>query len=93
MTSDPIPEVPRRYQSSIAPYRASSAEAWAAAWTALSGGVHVKRSDLIEVMCAAGWVTPRTARDILIHAVDSGTLEVVSRDRFGRPTLCRPRPT
>lgn len=90
MATDEVPAVPRRGRFAK-DHRPSAAAAWAAAWDHLGAyGRAVARDDLIDVMQGASPVTHRTARETLQQAVTEGLLEVVSRDRYGRPTLKRP---
>jgi hypothetical protein len=88
MATDQIPDMPRRRGGQPG---GNMAAAWTAAWEYLAGSTDgATRSDLIWVMRDAGPVSFRTAREILIAAVDNGSLIVTSRDSNGRPTLARP---
>lgn len=88
MTADHAPDVPRRW---VARERPNAGVAWAGAWAFLADGRSAPRFAVINAMQKASPISFRTARDILIQAVQEGTLEVTARDRFGRPTLKRPQ--
>lgn len=87
MSTDPIPAVPRRTRTASG--RPSTADAWAAAWHAIGEAGAADRRDVIAVMRKASPISWRTAKDVLVQAVSDGLLEVVSKDRYGRPTLRR----
>jgi hypothetical protein len=93
MTADQVPPVPTRYQSTHPRHadqvRASSGPAWRAGWRLLSDLEPHPRAEVIATMRAANPIAYRTARDILTQAVNAGLIEVVSRDRYTRPTLRR----
>lgn len=88
MIADGVPAVPRRWTNKE--NGPNSADAWAAAWLAIGEAGAADRRDVIAVMRKASPISFRTARDLLMQAVKEGTLEVVSRDRYNRPTLRRP---
>lgn len=87
MTTDPIPAVPRRTRPEN--LRPNTADAWAAAWLAIGEAGEIDRRDVIVAMRRTSPISWRTAKDVLIQAVADGLLEVVSKDRYGRPTLKR----
>jgi hypothetical protein len=88
MATNQAPAVPRRY--ALGPDRPNGRTAWIAAWIAMADGRERPRAEIIATMRKASPISFRTARDLLIQAVDEGHLQVVSRDRYGRPTLKRP---
>lgn len=88
MTTDPIPDVPRRWTTET-PARPSAGPAWEAAWRYLADLHPRPRAEVIAFMRAASPIAYRTARDILTKAVADGLLEVASRDRYTRPILRR----
>jgi hypothetical protein len=93
MATDQAPPVPRRYPSdlpSVREARPSARPAWCAAWDLLADLEPHPRTEVIAAMRVANPISYRTARDILTQAVNDGLLEVVSRDRYTRPTLKRP---
>jgi hypothetical protein len=87
----PIPDVPRRPQSTgRKATQPDSAAAWRVAWGLLSDGEPHPRTEVVTAMLGAdNPISWRTAREILIQAVKDGTLEVVGRDRYTRPILKR----
>jgi len=87
MSTDRVPDVPRRHAGES--QRPNAAKAWAMAWHAIGKAGEADRRDVIILMRRASPISYRTARDILTQAVSDGLLEVVSRDRYGRPTLKR----
>jgi hypothetical protein len=87
MATDEVPDVPRRHVPEGA--RPNGRAAWIAAWTAMGDGREWPRAAVIATMRKASPISRRTARDLLIQAVEEKHLEVVSRDRYGRPTLKR----
>ncbi len=89
MTADQTPAVPRRRWPTSATDRPNAGPAWLAGWNLLAEDAERPRAEIIAAMRAANPISYRTARDILTQAVSSGLLEVVSRDRYGRPTLRR----
>ncbi len=89
MTTDQTPDCPR-YWHPQDHGRPKAGPAWAAGWALLADREPHPRAEVIATMRAANPISYRTARDILTQAVTDGLLEVVSRDRYGRPTLRRP---
>lgn len=91
-TTDPVPGVPKRSYGMLRYGTVpETGPAWRAAWEKLAEGP-MDRVELIGIMRAANPISFRTARELLIHAVANGVLEVHSRDHCGRPTLRRPLP-
>jgi len=87
-TTDEVPDVPQ-YWKVRTDGRARTGPAWEAAWEMLADGKAYPRAEIIAVMREANPISVRTAKELLIRAVDDGTLEVVARDRYTRPTLKR----
>jgi hypothetical protein len=88
MATDKPADVPRRRRGAGGS-RPSTRPAWEAAWKLLDDGGAHPRAEVIATMRDANPISYLTAREVLNEAVREGTLTVVERDRYGRPTLKR----